>query len=228
MARSLSVWIVAVSFVVSTSGTAGPPPTNLANATYLDAQARSYAVPSKIAFNAAISALQDMGYVDIVANRDAGTISAAIDSKAKTTLNVFWGFGKKKWSQKAQVLVEDQGVGSTIRLNLAIAETKQRQNWGLWGSTFSDAEPVREPTPYVDYFHQVNLEISRRGGSAQTSVAFTPDASGRIDLGGVRLRPARTQSGFCIDAGPDYVGTGAANMPSVTSAMPRCDALGAR
>lgn len=228
MARSFKLGVALSIVVASASATAGPPPTNLATVSYSEAQARSYAVPAKVAFNAAISALEDMGYVDIIPNRDAGTISATIDSKSKTTLNFFWGFGKKKWSQKAQVLVEDQGVGSTVRLNLAVAETKQRQNWGLWGSSFSDAEPVRVATPYIDYFHQVDLEIARRGGSAQNAVTLTPDASGRIDLGGVRLRQARTQSGFCIDAGPDYVGTGAANMPSVTSAMPKCDALAPR
>jgi hypothetical protein len=115
-----------------------------------------------------------------------------------------------------------------VRLNLAVGETKQRQNWGLWGSSFSDSEPVRVATPYIDYFHQLDLEIGRRGGSAQNAVVFRPDASGRIDLGGARLRPAKTVSGFCIDAGPDYVGTGAANMPSVTSALPKCDSLAAR
>ena len=42
---------------------------------------------------------------------------------------------------------------------------------------------------------------------------------------GPRKIHAKTRSGFCIDAPPDYVGTGAQNAPTVTSAMPRCSEL---
>lgn len=218
--RKLAMFAAGFSLaLVNSTAFAGPPPTNITTQAPLSAQTRSYAVPAKVAFSAALSALQNMGYVDINANRDAGTISATIDSKGKTIYNVFWGLGKKKWSQTAQVLVEDVGAGSTVRLNLVASETKQRR---VWGSTFSDGEPVKIATPYIDYFTQVDLEIARRGGAAQNPVLYTPDATGSVDVGGARLRPAKTLSGYCIDAGPNYVGTGAANMPDVTSARPLC------
>ena len=182
-------------------------------------QARSYPIPANVAFNAALSALQNQGFVDISANRDAGTISAIADSKAKLIFNIFHFFGKKKWTMKASVLVEDQGVGSTVRINLLAGETKQRASWG---STFSDGEIVRSPDYYIDFFRQLDSEIERRGGSARNPVTYTPDPSGRINLGGVRLRSSNTQSGFCIDAPDNYQGTGAANMPAVTEAKPLC------
>lgn len=218
----------AVVAITCTAAVAGPPPTNLAQPVVTDYQSRSYPIAARLAFNSALSALQDMGYADIQANPEAGTINASVDSKAKTILNFFWDFGKKKWTQKAQVLVEDQGVGSTVRLNLIVGETKQRQHFGFWGSPFSDAELVRAAEPYIDFYHQLDLEVARRGGAVQRAVEFTPDAYGRIDLGGVRLRPAQTVSGYCVDAGAGYVGTGAANMPAVSSARPLCDNMPSR
>lgn len=38
----------------------------------------------------------------------------------------------------------------------------------------------------------------------------------------VKLVPANTASGYCIEAPPGYQGTGAANAPAVTTGMPRC------
>lgn len=43
-------------------------------------------------------------------------------------------------------------MGSTVRLNLVAGETKQR---AAWGGTFSDAEIVRVPEPYTDFFSEV-------------------------------------------------------------------------
>lgn len=40
--------------------------------------------------------------------------------------------------------------------------------------------------------------------------------------GGLRLIPARTPSGFCVDAPANYQGTGASNAPAITSAQPLC------
>ena len=213
--------LAAVSGAVCNPATAGPPPTRLTTAAQVGVQARTYPISANLAFNAALSALQKQGYVDINANRDAGTISAFADGKSKTILNFFWGFGKKKWTQKAAILVEEDGAGSTVRLNLLAGETKARQNWGFWAGGFSDAQIITVPDPYIDFFHLLDAEIARRGGSA-SSVSVRPDATGRIDLGGVRLKPANTASGYCIDAPANYEGTGAGNSPAVTSARPLC------
>lgn len=43
--------------------------------------------------------------------------------------------------------------------------------------------------------------------------------------GQVMIMPANTPSGHCLMVPDDYVGTGAANMPAVTSAMPRCSTV---
>ena len=197
---------------------AGRPP-ELPDAELMNVQSRHYAVPPKVAFNSVLASLQTLGFVDINANRDAGTVSAVTDSKAKTILNIFWGFGKKKWTEKASLLIEDEGAGSLVRLNLMLSETKSR---GIFGTSFTDGQIVRERDPYIDFFHIVDGEVARRGGTAAASGAVTPDGSGRLSLGGVRLRPSNAPSGYCIEAGPGYVGTGAGNMPAATSARPLC------
>ena len=43
--------------------------------------------------------------------------------------------------------------------------------------------------------------------------------------GQVMIMPANTPSGHCLMVPDDYVGTGAANMPAVTTAMPRCSTV---
>lgn len=49
-------------------------------------------------------------------------------------------------------------------------------------------------------------------------------SGGIIDLGAVRKIPAKTPSGYCLMAPADYRGTGAANTPAITDALPRCGA----
>lgn len=57
---------------------------------------------------------------------------------------------------------------------------------------------------------------------AAQPVAVQPVAA---TSGDVRLRQANTQSGVCIDAPPEYRGTGSRTRPAVTSAMPLCRSL---
>src|SRR6185295_13997660 len=102
-------------------------PAELSAAELAAVQARSYAVPADVAFKAALSTLQTLGYVDINASKDAGTISAVTESKAKMIYNILWGFGKKKLTQKASLLIEDNGpTGSVVRLNLMVSQMKAR------------------------------------------------------------------------------------------------------
>jgi hypothetical protein len=185
------------------------------------AQSHRYSVPADVAFHATLAALQTLGFQDIDANRDAGTIGALTDSKAKTILNIFWGFGKKKWTEKAQVLVEDYAGGSQVRLNLSLKETKAR---GIFGTSFTDGEPVHYAQPYQEFFAALDAEVAQRGGAVSQAAAVAEvDGAGDINVGdGVQLVPAKTASGYCIKAPAGYVGTGAANRPSVTSAKPLC------
>jgi len=121
-------------------------------------------VPSSTAFSASIAALQSLGYVDITASKDAGTISGQTEAKGKIFYNILWGFGKKKLTQKASLLIEDNGPGqSLVRLNLHVTESKQR---GLFGTAFSDGKLVVVAEPYDTFFNALKAEVARRTPTA--------------------------------------------------------------
>ena len=144
----------------TTAAYAGDKPVELSATELAAAQSRAYNVPSNVAFSATIAALQTLGYVDITASKDAGTISAVTETKGKIIYNILWGVGKKKMTQKASLLVEDSGANrSQVRLNLIVAETKQR---GLWASSFTDGKLVKTAEPYGTFFTALDSEIARR------------------------------------------------------------------
>lgn len=61
--------------------------------------------------------------------------------------------------------------------------------------------------------------------AASPPVAYRPaqgEIPGTVHYGQVTIVPANTPSGRCIIAPESYVGTGAANMPAITTGMPRC------
>jgi len=184
-------------------------------------QSRRYALPAKGAFSAVLSSLQTLGYVDINADKDAGTVSAITDAKAKTIFNIFWGFGKKKWTQKASLLIEEDGEGSRVRLNMMLSETKAR---GIFGTSFTDGKLVRVAAPYQEFFQVLDGEMAARAPIPTAAAAVAKSIGGAVnDLGGgVKLVPAQTASGYCISAAPGYVGTGSASRPAVTEAQPLC------
>ena len=76
MRATSKVAVVFAITILSSTANAGLPPTNLTLTELRDFQVRHYAAPSQTSFNAVVAALQDMGYVDINANRDVGTISS--------------------------------------------------------------------------------------------------------------------------------------------------------
>lgn len=129
-----------------------------------------------MAFSASIAALQTLGYIDIVASKDAGTISGQTEAKGKIFYNILWGFGKKKLTQKASLLVEDSGSNrSLVRLNLHVTESKAR---GIFGTSFSDGKLVMVPEPYTTFFTALKAEIDRRTVPATTaSVSTVPEAA---------------------------------------------------
>jgi hypothetical protein len=213
--------IAVASFsAASTPAIAGGPP-ELSSTELSQVQSRRYAIPQKTAFNAALSTLQTLGFVDVNADRESGTISAITDAKAKTIFNVFWGFGKKKWTQKASLLIEEDGLGSRIRLNMMLSETKAR---GIFGTSFTDGKLVRHGEPYHDFFRALDADIASRGGSPITSIArATADGTSPVELGGgIKLVPAGTASGYCIQAPAGYIGTGSESRPAVSSERPLC------
>jgi hypothetical protein len=66
--------------------------------------------------------------------------------------------------------------------------------------------------------------LSCSSNQTQTTSATNPPQQDAIYLssGAVKL-PARTKSGYCLQAPYDYVGTGSLNYPAISSAMPRCE-----
>ena len=115
-------------------------------------------------------------------------------------------------------ILGDYGIGNSMERSAAEASAARRLGQlndlkaekGCTGSTLSAAD------------RQIaNASVSNApGASLSTNPADKP---GTIDLGsGVQLVPAKTLSGYCIKAAPGYVGTGAVNRPSVTSARPIC------
>jgi len=212
--------LAVASVALSTPALAGGPP-ELAAADLARAQNRQYSVPPKAAFNAVLSTLQTLGYVDVNANRDAGTVTGITDAKAKTIFNIFWGFGKKKWTQKASLLVEENGLGSRVRLNMMLSETKAR---GIFGTSFSDGKIVRFAEPYQEFFSVLDSEMANRGGLASAAVAPASSSGAvAVDLGGgVQLVPAKTPSGYCIQAPRGYVGTGSETRPAISTERPLC------
>lgn len=215
-----AIAVASASATISTPAMAGGPP-ELSATELAQVQSRRYGIPPKAAFNATLSTLQTLGFMDIDADREAGTISGITDAKAKTIYNIFWGFGKKKWTQKASILIEEDGLGSRVRVNMLLSETKAR---GIFGTSFTDGKLLRHAEPYQAFFGALDAEISARGGSPNTTSAMaSEDRTTPVDLGdGIRLVPAKTASGYCIQAPSGYTGTGSATRPAVSAERPLC------
>jgi hypothetical protein len=155
---------LATALAVATAALATPAfaekPAELAPAELAALQARPYNVPADTAFKSVLTVLQNLGYMDIQANKDAGTISGTTESKGKIIYNILWGFGKKKLTQKASLLVEDNGpAASIVRLNLVVAQTKAR---GIFGTSFSDGQMVKVADPYQQFFTALDTEVKDR------------------------------------------------------------------
>lgn len=81
-----------------------------------------------------MATLQTLGYLNINASKDAGTISGETEAKGKIIYNIIWGVGKKKRTQLASLLVEQTSPSqTTVKLNLSVNESKSR---GLFGNAF--------------------------------------------------------------------------------------------
>ena len=172
--------IKAVAFSLAATSINAPAhaekPLELTPAQLAETNSETLAVPSATAFSASIAALQSLGYVDIAASKDAGTISGQTEAKGKIFYNILWGFGKKKLTQKASLLIEDNGARqSLVRLNLHVTESKQR---GIFGSSFSDGKLVTVAEPYDTFFAALKAEVARRAPASEASSGVTTAAGG--------------------------------------------------
>lgn len=160
---------------VPAAAIAADKPVELTPAELSTVQNQRIDLPSDMAFGATLATLQTLGYVDIQASRDAGTISGITESKAKVIYNIIWGLGKKKLTQKASLLIEPAGpTASLVRLNLHVNETKSR---GIFGTSFSDGKLVRYRDPYVEFHNALTAEVARRKAGMAPVPAVTPAAA---------------------------------------------------
>lgn len=178
MTRNIKMALVAAALVTgslpSTAAFAADKPIELSPTELASVQSKSYSVPLNTAFSSSIATLQTLGYIDINASKDAGTISGQTEAKGKIFYNILWGFGKKKLTQKASLLVEENGPNQAlVRLNLHVTEAKAR---GIFGTSFSDGKLVTAGEPYRSFFAALDAEISRRSPAA-VAPAGAPAAS---------------------------------------------------
>lgn len=108
----------------------------------------------------------------------------------------------------------DRHVRSQIGKMLAAGNCKGAVQYALQKGRFDLVETVR------DYCTRMVPNDS--------AVEAPAPAEAPAILSGPRRVRAKTASGYCLDVPRGYVGTGAANSPAVSSAMPRCDQLSAR
>jgi len=135
-------------------------------------QKREIPVGVDVVFRSSISALQEMGYVNINASKDAGTITAETDAKSKLVYNIFWGFGKKKLTQLASVFVEPISPTLTrLSIKLQTVEAKSRM-----GSSYSDGKPVAFAEPYNAFYVDFEKALSVRTAEAAAPVAPAAEA----------------------------------------------------
>lgn len=195
---------LAAAFAVATAAIATPAfadnkPPQLSGSELAAVQAHNYNVASEIAFKSVIATLQSLGYVDINASKDAGTISAVTEAKAKMIYNILWGIGKKKLTQKASLLVEDNGpAGAVVHLNLLVSQTKAR---GLFGTSFSDGQMVKVADPYNQFFTALDAEVKDR---ALRYVAAPPVVQAAAPAAAVAVTPTTAAVTAVVQGTPSH------------------------
>lgn len=172
-----------ISLVMAASpALAADKPVELTPAEMTALQSRSYETPIATTFTATISMMQSMGYLNINANHESGTITGETESKGKIIYNILWGVGKKKQTQLASLFLEQVAPTKTlVKLNLTMNEAKSR---GLFGNAFKDGIIIKDAAPYQQFYTALDAEIARRvasaasavpGGAATTTLQAAPD-----------------------------------------------------
>ena len=132
----------------------------------------------------------------------------------------------------------EYGMFDKIQIDQVAALSAARKRCATWG--YSDAEPfggmTRQCQMYgsmgcTQWFATVEYQCTMGGGESAPPLVDTslsaPSPMPVAAAAGPRKVRAKTASGYCLDVTADYVGTGSANKPAITGAMPRCDTLGA-
>ena len=142
-----------------------PEPVELSESELDALQNREVSAETDVVFRSTIAALQEIGYININASKDAGTITAETDAKSKLVYNIFWGFGKKKRTQLASVFVEPMGSGRTrMSIKMQMVEAKARM-----GASYSDGKPIRFAEPYASFYAEFDKALALRAGDGRDS-----------------------------------------------------------
>ena len=199
-------------------------------------QARDFEAGRDLTFPAVMTVLQDAGYRISAADKDTGLITGSASTASNTTWVPFIGFGKSKKTPVVSAFIEDRGTGSRIRLNFVLAKTRS----GMYGMNSSDEEPITDALTYKNAFEKIEKEVFIRqslnarpakmlavavspGTGSNATASTASNAQTPLDLGdGVRLVPAKTASGYCIQAPSGYVGTGSQTRPAISTERPLC------
>ena len=169
--RKLTIAMLGAAMMMSTGAAFAkenePKPVELNEAELAALQKREIPVAVDLVFRSSISALQEMGYVNINASKDAGTITAETDAKSKLVYNIFWGFGKKKLTQLASVFVEPISPTLTrMSIKLQTVEAKSRM-----GSSYSDGKPLAFAEPYTAFYAEFDKALAVRTAEAAVPAA---------------------------------------------------------
>jgi len=79
------------------------------------------------------------------------------------------------------------------------------------------------PPPPIESLTLRQTPTVSAGSNAAALASYSTLPKGAIPINRGYLRPARTASGYCIVAPPDYRGAGTSDSPAVTSGKPRCE-----
>lgn len=121
-------------------------------------QAKEFETTKKVAFAAALSVLQDLGYIVEQADLDTGLITAK--SPTKQGFVVFVGQVMK--TVKTSVFVEEIVPGKTkIRANFVNSQ-KSSSGYGMQGEKET---PIETPDTYQDFFTKVQQGIFIRSNT---------------------------------------------------------------
>lgn len=128
------------------------------------------------------------------------------------------------------IAVDTRADALARRLHRRASYDAQRMGVGLliaWPALlFLSGGDGPQATEYAQLKGQKDALLVARNGCAERSRASGSsrgEIPGTVHLGSVTLVPAATPSGQCIIAADNYIGTGAGNMPAITTATPRCD-----
>lgn len=134
----------------------------------------------------------------------------------------------------------EYGMFDSVQIDEVSALQTARQRCAVWG--YTDADPFggteRQCQQYGGFGSCSHWFVTKEyqctmGGQAPLAQASAPLAPPLVSAPpmptatGPRMVRAKTASGYCLDVPDSYVGTGASNMPAITSAMPRCATLSA-